>query len=126
MIRVNISSVSEATITKVFSGSGRTENEQIVDRPYFQHTGFTSIPKANTKGVADVQGNRVFLIATSDTQADRPVLSSETDVAIYADADKYIKIEADGKITLANDNGTIVLEANGQVNINSGNLTVDP
>ena len=121
LIYVEIESVTNA---KLVTGTGNAD--QILERPMFQACGFTSIPKAGTLALTSIERDQVIVIGTQDTVSDRPVLSSEKDVAIYADADKYIKIEADGKITLANDNGTIVLEANGQVNINSGNLTVDP
>ena len=122
MIRINISSVAEASVTKKFSGSGRLSDDTYVDRPFFQQTGFTSIPKADTKGIAEIIGNQVIMIATSDEQADRPVLSSETDVAIYADADKYIKIAADGEIEASNGSGKIILKANGDIELGEGTL----
>jgi phage gp45-like len=124
MIKVKIISVTDDDYQKLFTAIGRG-NEEFNNRSYFQHAGFTSIPKVNTVGIVFEEGNTYTMVATADPLADRPTLTNEKDVAIYADANKYIKISADGTIEVSNGNGNITMSASGDVDINNGNLTVD-
>lgn len=125
LIKTKISSVADGANQKIYNGIGRA-NEELNNRSYFQHVGFSSIPRANAVGIVLSEDDTYSMIATTDTSSDRPVLSSAGDVCIYADADKFVKVAADGAITIINDNGSIVLKANGQIDLNNGNLTVDP
>ena len=120
IIKVKILSVSDGDYQKIISAIGRP-NEDFNDRSYFQHCGFTSIPKAETVGIMLTDGNNCTMIASADELADRPELSDEKDVAIYADANKYIKIKADGDIEASNDSGVILtLENGGDIKLGSG------
>lgn len=134
LVPLTVTSVSEGTPGKKISGTGRIQNEVFTDIKYYQHVGFSSFPKADAVGIVAHKNCEYYLLGTADAEADRPALTDPGDVCIYTDADSYIRIKADGTIditsnqkaiTLSNGNGTVVLEANGQVNINSGNLTVD-
>jgi len=117
LIYVEIESVTNA---KLVTGTGNAD--QILERPMFQACGFTSIPKAGTLALTSIERDQVIVIGTQDTVSDRPVLSSEKDVAIYADADKYIKISADGEIEASNGFGKIILKADGDIELGNGNL----
>lgn len=125
MIKVKIVSITENDYQKLYTGIGRA-NEEFNDRSYFQHAGFTSLPKANTIGIVIEDGNTYTMVATADPLADRPALTDKTDVAIYSNAERYVMIKADGEIMIANENGFVNLKPDGTVDINGGNLTVDP
>ncbi|MCK5450251.1 MAG: phage baseplate assembly protein [Candidatus Omnitrophica bacterium] len=116
IIKCKISSVTDGDYQKIVNGIGRP-NEEITERSYFQHVGLTSIPPVDSVGVALIDGNNVSVIATADSQASRPALTNEKDVAIYADADKYVKIVAGGDIEIANNNNSIILKANGDIEL---------
>lgn len=125
LIQIEVSGgVTESNYQKLLNGEGRLQ-EEITARPYYQHTGFTSIPKDGSRCVGFIDGNQVTIVASADLEADRPLLSNAKDVAIYADKTKFIKIAADGVITIDNGTGKIVMGTDGQVNINEGSLTVD-
>lgn len=117
--------VSESTSNKLITGTGRL-NEEIHARPLYQQVGFTSLPRANSRHVGIIEGNIITIVAGTDTENDRPVLTNAGDCAIYANKTVYIKLEDSGDITIDNGSGKIVLQSNGQININDGNLTVDP
>jgi len=121
LIKITVSSATESNLYKKISASGNI-GEEITERPYFQHRGFTSLPKEDDLAVALVDGNQVTLIGSVDSLTTRPELSSEGDVAIYVDTDKYVKIEADGKITVKNNNSTITLKANGDIELGTSSL----
>ena len=108
MIKVKVSSVSEHTYQKLFSGIGRA-NEEFNNRSYFQHAGFTSLPKANTVGIVIEEGNTFTMVATADPSSSRPTLASAGDAAIYSDADTYVMVKDDGEIEIANENNSITL-----------------
>ncbi len=123
VIKCKIISVTDGEYQKIVDAIGRASSEEINDRSYFQHVGFTSIPPADTVGVMITDGNNYTMIATADPSASRPALSNEKDVAIYADADNYIKINGDtGEITVENDNNKITLKANGDIEIGGSGL----
>jgi len=117
--------MTESNINKLVSGTGRM-NEEISDRPAYQQTGFSSLSKNGTQHIGIVNGNQIIIIASADTQDDRPVLSSAGDAVMYSSKTVYIKVNADESIKIDNGSGTIELKANGQVDINDGNLTVEP
>ena len=125
LIKVKIISVADDTNQKKFTALGRA-NEEFNDRSYYQHVGFSSIPRVDANGIVIKSGETYTMVATTDKSSNRPVLSNAGDVVVYADADKYIKVAVDGAITIINDNGSIKLKATGQVDINDGNLTIEP
>ena len=123
-IKVKISSVTDGTNQKLYSGVGRAE-EEFNNRSYFQHVGFSSIPKEGSVGIVFKEDNTFTMVASTDTSSDRPVLSNAGDVCIYSDADKYVKVAADGEITITNSavsGGKIVIKANGDIEIGSASL----
>lgn len=133
MKRVFIDSVLEGE-PKTFRGTGFNDNDTYESRPYFQHVGFSSIPKEDSEGIIIQNGNAIYLIATQDPQGNRPVLEDEGDTCVYTDSDNYIKIAADGSITVIskgksikvdNGQGVIELQSSGKVSINGGKLTVE-
>lgn len=121
VIKCGISSVTDGDFQKVVNGIGRS-NEEINNRSYFQHVGFSSIPPAGSVGILIEDGDNLTLIASADPIANRPTLSNEKDAAMYADADKYIKILANGDIEAANNNNKIILKANGDIELGSASL----
>lgn len=133
MKRVFIKEITEGQ-PKVFSATGYDADDTYTERPYFQHVGFSSIPKAESQGIVIEYRNAVYLIATQDSSDSRPTLSDPGDVCVYTDANNYIKIAADGSITVITDgksvkvengSGIIELETSGKVSINGGKLTVE-
>lgn len=120
-MKVKIVDVTDGDYQKIFNAIGRP-NEELNNRSYFQHVGFSSIPKAGTIGIVIKDGDNYTMIATTDESADRPALSNELDMCIYADADKYIKILATGEIEIANDNNKITLKENGDIELGSASL----
>lgn len=121
-------SVTEGDPGKVADGTARTPNEKFPALTYYQHVGFSSLPKADAVGVLIHKNCNYYLIATADAQASRPALSDPGDVCIYTDKDNYIKIAADGSIeiktagkavSINNGAGSIMLKANGDVEIGS-------
>jgi len=124
VIKVKILDVTDDTEQKIYNAIGRP-NEELTERSYFQHVGFTSIPRANSVGIVLQDGENYTLIATTDTDSDRPTLSSSGDTALYSDSDKYIKIAATGEITIQNgaaSGGKITLKTNGDIEIGSTSL----
>ena len=121
MIKVKISSVSEHNYQKLYTAIGRGA-EEFNNRSYFQHAGFTSLPKANTVGIVIEDGNTFTMVATADPSSSRPTLASAGDAAIYSDADTYVMVKDDGEIEIANENNSITLKANGDIEIGNANL----
>jgi len=121
MIKCKVTAVTDGDFQKLLNAIGRP-NEEIVNRSYFQHVGLTSIPPAGSVGILIVDGDNVTMIASADPLADRPELSNEKDVALYADENKYVKINADGEIVVKNNNNTITLKANGDIEIGGSGL----
>lgn len=133
MKRVFIKEVKD-TEPKVFSATGYDALDEYENKPYFQHVGFSSIPRATSQGIVLERRNAIYMIATQDSADSRPTLSDEGDVCIYTDADNYVKIAADGSITvitngksvkIENGSGVIELQDSGKVSINGGKLTVE-
>ena len=119
--KCGIVSVTDGTFQKVLQAIGRS-NEEINDRSYYQHVGFTSIPPAGSVEIIVADGDNLTMIASADPLDSRPELSNEKDVAVYADADKYVKILAGGDIEVANNNNKITLKANGDIELGSASL----
>jgi len=111
------------------TGSETTDDtDEYRRRSYFQHRGFFSIPVST--GTPDQiillrSGNTYMGVASAGDPDKRPALSEEGDTAIYADESIYISLLADGTISITNGSGTILMSADGSVDINGGNLTVD-
>lgn len=106
MIKCKIVSVKDGEFQKIISGIGRS-GEEITERSYFQHVGFSSIPPADSVGVILTDGSNYTMIASADPSASRPALSNSKDVAIHADADNYIKIDGDTDDIRINSEGKI-------------------
>ena len=123
VIKFNISSVVEGVWQKIINGIGRGPSEQIVNRSYFQHAGFTSKPKVNSVGIAIVDNDNITTIATTEHEDDRYVLQGNDYAAIYSGSDKYIKLDTDGKIEASNGNGKLILKANGDIALGEGVLS---
>jgi phage gp45-like len=125
MIKVKIISVTDNDYQKLFTAVGRG-NEEFNNRSYFQHSGFTSIPKANDIGIVIEEGNTYTMVATAGPLDDRPELSNEGDVAIYASAEKYVMVKDDGEIVIKNDaisGGKITIKTNGDIELGSSSLS---
>lgn len=121
VFKCKITDVTDGDYQKKINAIGRP-NEEINNRSYFQHVGFTSIPPAGSVGILIAEGDNLTVIASADPIASRPTLSNQKDVAMYADADKYIKILANGDIEASNNNNKIVLKANGDIELGSADL----
>lgn len=126
VIKCKVTSIEDQEYQKLFNAIGRP-NEEIVNRSYFQHVGFTSIPPAGSVGILIIDGDNISMIASADqfpteSEKGRPQLSNERDVAIYADQDKFIKISANGDIDIRNNGNRIMLKANGDIELGLTNL----
>lgn len=120
-IKVKIGDIADGDAQKIYSAIGRA-GEEISERSYYQHTGFTSIPKAGNVGIVLIEGDNLSMIATTDEKTDRPALSDEGDVAIYADEEKYIKISEGGEIEASNGKGKIIMRENGDIELGDSSL----
>lgn len=120
VIKVSISGVTEGEAQKIFNAIGRP-NENLENRSYFQHCGFSSIPRKSAIGVVLKDGDNYTMIASADHEDDRPVLSNDGDCCMYSSKNRYIKIDnSTGDITAKNDSGTITLKNNGDVELGEG------
>lgn len=106
IIKCKVTTIADGDYQKVVNAIGRP-NEEIVNRSYFQHVGFTSRPPTDTVGIIIDDGNNLTMIASADPLASRPELANEKDVAIYTDADNYIKINGDTDDIKINSEGKI-------------------
>jgi len=118
--KVLIQEITESDKNQIVTAIGRA-GEEINSRASFQHVGFHSTPKAGSIGFLVADGENLTMIASSDTSDDRPD-SLEDTTTIYRDADKYIKIDDSGDITIANSNNVIILKGNGDIELGSGTL----
>jgi hypothetical protein len=66
-------------------------------------------------------GENITMIASADTSDDRPENLDNT-TTIYRDADKYVKIDESGDITVANSQNKIILKSNGNIELGEGTL----
>ena len=115
MKKVKISSVSDDLIERKFSGKGAT-GETYVDRAFWQHRGFSSIPKDGDFGLVMKDGNFYVMVASSDKASDRPTIDPG-DVCMHTSTGRYILLEDSGNITVTNDNAIITVTNSGEVNI---------
>jgi len=106
VVKCRVTTVTDGDFQKIVNAIGRP-NEEIVSRSYFQHVGFSSIPPAGTVGILITDGDNVTMIASADHLTSRPKLSNERDVAIYADADNYVKIDGNTDDIKINSEGKI-------------------
>ena len=110
---------------KTFTASGLM-GEEIHQRSMYQCSGFSRILKQNDVLICMVDDDRGTVTAIASEASDRPLLTDQGDTAMYSSDTVYIKIRASGSILIDNGVGTIELKATGQVDINNGNLTIDP
>ena len=130
MLKIRITDVTQGDESSVVNGIGRP-NEEIVERPLVQQSGFSSIPRAGSIGIALQEGENIKIIGTTDIDTKRPALGSGGDVSVHNDADRYIVIignyiklkyydsiiTLDGNVTLESPSNTITLKANGDIEI---------
>lgn len=121
-IKIRISSTNSSGVQKTVTGIGRP-NEEINNRIMFQQCGFQSIPYVGSVGIAIEEGNDVSIVGTSDTDSNKPTISSEGDVSIHKDDEKYVLIDA-GKVEIKHDNTTITVNSSGIDLEISGKLTI--
>jgi len=130
---------------------GEGDTDSYSNRSYFQHDGFYSIPRSESVvGAGDgdeiifVKADNTYVaIASASAASLKPALTSEGDSCIYYNAEIFVAVladgtvriqskgglflmEPDGVISMENDVGSIDMAADGTVDINGGNLTVDP
>ena len=99
MIKILIKKVVDSTIGKLLDGTGALGSEY-KDRAFWQHYGFTSIPREGAQGIVIKQGNNHTCIASEPTEGEKPTLDVEGDVAIYTASNMFVKINADGEIQI--------------------------
>jgi len=92
----------------------------LTKRSFIEHAGFSSIPRDDTLAYVIKDGGNFTCIGTCNK--DRPELTDKGDTCLYSDEDKYVKIAADGTITIKNANNTVLLKANGDVEIGTTSL----
>ncbi|MCE5274873.1 MAG: phage baseplate assembly protein V [Deltaproteobacteria bacterium] len=120
LVRTLISQVAEGVI-KRFSGSGRS-NETFAAREYFQHYGFTSSPKAGAEGVAIVQGNVIYLIASDDRRY--RVSLADGEVALYTDEGDFVHFKR-GNLLHVSTGRALQIDAVQDVEINTARAVVN-
>lgn len=126
IIKAKIISVTDGNYQKIVNAIGRP-NEEIVNRSYFQHFGFTSRPPSGAVGIFIEDRNNLTMIA-SEVKAilpeggenpERPEMLNEGDAALYSSVDTYVKVskeDEDIRITNGNKN-QIRLKSTGEVEI---------
>lgn len=119
IVRTVISGVVEGVI-KRFSGSGR-KGEQFTGREYFQHYGFTSRPKPGAEGVAFIQGNTIYLVATDDRRY--RISLEEGEVALYTDEGDFIHFRRGREINIGS-GGRVLVEAAAEAEVNAPSVKV--
>lgn len=120
IIKCKFLDCTDGEYQKIMNAIG-VPNEEINNRSYFQHFGFSSIPQAPCVGIGIIYDNQITFFASADPASYRPALSSG-ETCIYADADKYIKLKTTGEIVIKNNNNTITLKADGDIEIGASNL----
>jgi len=84
-------------------------------------TGIDSIPGNTSKfSLSDA----VAFLGCRDFKEEHPLIENNTDFGLIYKGNKII-IKEDNSISLNNENGSIVMEQDGLVNINDGSLTVE-
>lgn len=89
MIRGIVKSVVEGVI-KRFSATGRVD-EDIDNREYFQHYGYTSRPKPGAELIIIREGNQIVAIASDDRRY--RIALEEGEVALYTDEGDKIHLK---------------------------------
>jgi phage baseplate assembly protein V len=112
IVRTILSSVAEGAI-KRFSAAGR-KHETFKNREYFQHYGFTSRPKTGAEGLAIVEGNTIYLIASDDRRY--RISLQDGEVALYSDEGDYIHFKR-GNILKVNTLGKLQADAGQEADI---------
>lgn len=114
-IKTLISSVSGFGFSKIFSAKGALGGDY-KDRQFFQHSGFSSIPREGAQALVLKRGENYICVATADNPNDVPNLQNAGDVAIYASSDYIVKISASGEIEIIG-NGSA-----GSIGLGNGSL----
>jgi phage gp45-like len=120
VFKVVVSEITASDRYSLVDAIGRA-GEEITQRPSYQHAGFYSSLKPGTVGFMIANGENITMIASADTSEDRPENLDDT-TTIYRDADKYVKIDESGDITVANAQNKIILKSNGDIELGEGTL----
>lgn len=110
MMRIKLKSVTELTASivsrfgKLFTAKSGLGSEY-VNRQFFQHYGFTSIPPENAQGIAFKHGNNIICISSEAKDDDKPILLDPKDSAIYSGKTFFVKLLVNGEMELKG-NGT--------------------
>jgi phage gp45-like len=96
MIRGIVKSVVEGVI-KRFSATGRVD-ENIDNREYFQHYGYTSRPKPGAEIIIIREGNHIIAIASDDRRYRLSL--AEGECALYDDQGQKVHLKAGGLIEI--------------------------
>ncbi len=115
MIRARIKSVVEGAI-KRFSAFGRPD-EEIEDREYMQHYGFTSRPLADGEMVLIQEGNHIIAIASDDRRY--RIALAEGEVAIYTDEGDHIRLKR-GKEIFVKSGNKVMVDAENLIDLKTG------
>jgi len=94
MIRGIVKSVVEGMI-KRFSATGRVD-EDIDNREYFQHYGYTSRPPAGAEIIIIKEGNHILAIASDDRRY--RISLADGECALYDNQGQKIHLKAGGQI----------------------------
>jgi phage gp45-like len=107
-----------ASASRTANLDGRPE-ESIVTRS-FQHYGFSSWPKAGIECVTVKHGNLSAVVAEEQTV--KLTDMAEGDVVLYVDATHYIRIKADGTMSIKTDKDVTVDAATANVVVKAGSI----
>jgi len=120
MIRGIVKSVVEGLI-KRFSATGRID-EDIDDREYFQHYGFTSRPLEDAEIIIISEDNHVIAIASDDRRY--RIAIEDGEVALYTDEGDTIHLKRDNTIEIISGNKLIATVEN-EVEITTKTATIN-
>jgi len=105
---------------KRFFAIGRV-NEEFNNREFWQHYGFTSVPKEGANALILTQGNRIYMIASDDIRY--RIQLQEGEVALYTDEGDNIVLKR-GNIIEINAKNKVVVNASSEVDIKSGSINL--
>ncbi len=120
MIRIKITKVLEGLIRRV-AATGRP-GESFAGRELLSNYGFTSTPLPGAEGIALMEGNKVFVIATDDRRY-RLELEDDGEVAMYSDEGDKIHFKR-GKEIEINSGNKVVINSASEVEITTPNVNI--
>lgn len=121
LVRGLLTSIRQVAGRLVFDGTG-LDDETFYSREMFQSHGLASIPPEGSETLVLRAGNVIVAIAAQKPTI-VPDLDGEGAAALYRDASRFVRVNADGSIDITTD-GALSIDC-GSMTVNTDGLTVD-